>query len=159
MVIISRYWKKKADKKIYIVSLEVSVCPICGEVLIVIGSRTRKVVENESETVILVIRRLRCKKCRVIHHELPDMVVPYKRHGAETIGRAVSGETDACSKRTIQRIRAWWSACCLYFESILTSLREKYGAALSMKSAPKEIIRAVVNAHLWPQTRSAVTPA
>jgi len=159
MVIINHYWKKKVGKKIYIVSLEVSVCPICGEVLIVIGSRLRKVIENETDTVVLVIRRLRCKQCRVIHHELPDMVVPYKRHSAETVEKAVSGETDDCSKRMIQRIRAWWAACCVYFESILTSLREKYGAALSQKSAPKEIIRAVVNAHLWPQTRSVMTPA
>jgi len=159
MVIINSYWKKRAGKKIYIVSMEVSVCPICGEVLIVIGSRTRKVVENETDTVILVIRRLRCKECRVIHHELPNMVAPYKRYSADTVERVVSGETGDCGKRTIQRIRAWWAACCLYFESILASLREKYGAALSMKSAPKKIIRAVVNAHLWPQTRSVTTPA
>jgi hypothetical protein len=158
MVVINRYWKKEAGEKIYIVSLEISVCPICGEILIVIGSRTRKVIENETDTVILVVRRLRCKGCRIIHHELPDMVIPYKRHSANTVERAVSGETDECSKRTVLRIKAWWAVCRVYLENILATLREKYGTTISMESAPKEIIRAVVNAHLWPHTRSVVTP-
>jgi hypothetical protein len=161
MVMIKRYWSKEgAGGRLYIVSLEVSVCPVCGEVLVVIGSRERKIKGSESDVMILVIRRLRCKFCRVIHHELPDIVMPYKRHGANTIEKVIAGEGDwaHCAQGTIGRIRAWWSSCLLYFESVLASLREKYGLVFSVKSAPREIIRAVVNAHLWVHTRSAVTP-
>ena len=106
---------------------------------------------------MLIIRRLRCKGCRVIHHELPDIVIPYKRHCAETVEAIISGETEGrvCEESTIRRIKAWWTACLLYFESVLTSLREKYGIVLSGQSAPSKIVRAVVNAHLWLHTRSA----
>ena len=157
MVIINRYRLKKADSKLYIISYEVSVCPICGEILVVIGSRKRKVIGSDSETMILIIRRLRCEACRAIHHELPDIVIPYKRHSAETIEKIVTGDAADvyCDGRTLCRIRAWWAACILYFESVLASLREKYGTILSAKSAPKEIVRALVNAHLWLHTRSA----
>lgn len=100
---------------------------------------------------------MRCKVCRVIHHELPDIVIPYKRHSAGTVEKIVTDETEelVCEESTVRRIKAWWASCILYFESILASLREKYGAMFSGKSAPKEIVRAVVNAHLWVHTRSA----
>jgi hypothetical protein len=65
------------------------VCPVYGEILFVIGVRKRKLINAEIDKQTLVIRRLRCKECRVIHHELPDIVVPYKRHCAETIERIV----------------------------------------------------------------------
>ncbi|MEI3613242.1 DUF6431 domain-containing protein [Pseudogracilibacillus sp. SO30301A] len=29
----------------------------------------------------LIIRRLYCERCHEIHHELPDVLVPYKRYG------------------------------------------------------------------------------
>ena len=157
MVIINRYRLKESDNKLYIMSYEINVCPICGEILAVIGSRKRKVIGSDSEMMLLIIRRLRCGACRTIHHELPDIVIPYKRHCAETIEKIVSGDLDGvnCETRTICRIKAWWAACILYFESVLASLREKYGTIFSIKSAPKEIVRALVNSHLWLHTRSA----
>jgi len=160
MVMINRYRLRKTDSKLYIISYEISVCPICGDVLVVIGSRKRKVIGSESETLILIIRRLRCGLCRTIHHELPDIIIPYKRHCAETIEKIVAGDNDGvcCDARTLCRIKAWWAACILYFESVLTSLREKYGIVFSVQSAPKEIVRALVNAHLWLHTRSAFSP-
>ncbi|MCD7715322.1 MAG: DUF6431 domain-containing protein [Lachnospiraceae bacterium] len=41
----------------------------------------------DGETIILIIRRFRCLDCLRIHHEFPDIVVPYKRYDAETIER------------------------------------------------------------------------
>lgn len=159
MVMISQYRLREAVGEIYIISYEISVCPICGEVLVVIGSRKRKVIGSDSEAMILIIRRLRCKACRVIHHELPDIAMPYKRHCAETIEKIIADDADGvcCEERTIWRIRAWWAAYILYFKSVLASLGEKYGVEL-LGSAPKEIVRSVVNAHLWPHTRSAFMP-
>ena len=78
-------------------------------------------------------------------------MMPYKRHCAETIERIIEGEDEEiiCEESTIRRIRSWWRALFLYFESVLNSLNVKYGIQISMESAPREIVRAVVNAHLW----------
>jgi hypothetical protein len=124
---------------------------------LVIGSRKRKVINSFGEKQTLVIRRLRCKGCRAIHHELPDMVIPYKRHCAETVEKIVGGKPEGfiCEESTIHRIRAWWASCRLYFESVLASLREKYGTVFSATPAPREIVMAVANANLWVHTRSA----
>ena len=130
---------------------------MCSGLLRAIGSRHRKVINTAGDNETLIIRRLRCKDCQVIHHELPDMVIPYKRHCAETVENIVTGNTNdvCCDDNTIRRIRTWWVACRLYFESVIESLREKYGVVFSASPAPREIVRAVVNAHLWDHTRSA----
>lgn len=130
---------------------------MCGGGLGVIGSRRRRSVNTAGEKETLIIRRLRCKRCRAIHHELPDTIVPYKRHCAETIELIIGGtpENVCCEDSTISRIQAWWAICRLYFASVMASLREKYKVVFSKQCAPREIIRAVCNAHLWVHTRSA----
>jgi len=114
-------------------------------------------IESDGTKRTLVIRRLRCRECQGIHHELPDILVPYKRHCVETIEKIIRGECVEviCEQSTIHRIRAWWAASILYFESVIASLREKLGVRFSERPAPREIVRAVANAHLWVQTRSA----
>jgi hypothetical protein len=130
---------------------------VCGEPLEVIGSRERKVIDTGGVVRTLVIRRLRCKACGRLHHELPDMVIPYKRHCTLTIEKIIDGRTGevCCEESTIRRIKAWWSACRSYFESVMMSLREKRGIEFSEHPAPREIVRAVANSHLWLHTRSA----
>ena len=158
MVMISNYGKRIDEKgRTHILCYEYHVCPVCGQTLLVIGIRERKYIDGGGTTRILVIRRLCCKGCRVIHHELPDILVPYKQHCAETVESVVNGkpENTCCDDRTIKRIKAWWGACRLYFENVLASLREKYGADFPQRPAPREIVRAVVNANLWIHTRSA----
>lgn len=155
---ISKYGKRLDEKgRTHILCYEYNVCPVCGHVLLVIGIRERKYVESDGITCILVIRRLRCKCCGVIHHELPDILVPYKRHCAETVESVVNDkpENTCCDDRTAIRIKAWWEACRLYFENVLASLSEKYGVVFPQRPAPGEIVRAVVNANLWIHTRSA----
>jgi len=104
-----------------------------------------------------VINRLRCKNCRTIHHELPDIIIPYKRHSSESVEKIIGGEVDDvyCDFSTIRRIKAWWYICRLYFESVMASLREKYGTVFSAFPKPKEVVRALINANLWNHTRSA----
>ena len=130
---------------------------MCGGALEVMGSRKRKVIDSGGDKRTLVIRRLRCKVCGRVHHELPDIVVPYKRHCTQTIEKIIAGRTDEvyCEEGTIRKIKAWWAACRLYFESVMVSLREKLGIVFSEHPAPREIVRAVANAHLWVHTRSA----
>jgi hypothetical protein len=159
MIVIRNYWlKKKGARRYRVVSYEINICPVCGEALIVIGTRERRYTRDDGEKETLVIRRMRCKGCRAIHHELPDMLIPYKRHCANTIEEIISGDIvhACCEKRTIDRIKAWWEGCRLYFDGVLTSLSEKYGIVFSANPAPGEIVRAVVNANLWVHTRSAL---
>jgi hypothetical protein len=126
-------------------------------VLRLYGKRERKFIDSDGTALILIIRRLWCQKCEKIHHELPDILVPYKRHCADTIEKIISGHAGEtpCEESTTRRIRIWWAMWKLYFECVLASLGEKYGAAFSASPTPKEIVRAVVNANLWPATRSA----
>ena len=130
---------------------------MCGGAFEVMGSRKRKVINSDESKWTLVIRRLRCKKCRRLHHELPDMVMPYKRHCAQTIEKIVSGEALAiyCEESTIRKIKAWWANCRLYFAGVMASLQEKLGIEFSERPTPREVVRAVANAHLWEHTRSA----
>ena len=60
----------------------------------VIGSRKRKMIDTGGETVRLVVRRLRCvnENCRRIHHELPDVVIPYKMHTAATFEKIIAND-------------------------------------------------------------------
>jgi len=133
------------------------VCPLCAAELKVIGSRDRYLINSAGDKETLVIRRLRCIICGKIHHELPDMIIPYKRHCAETVEKVVSGDVEdvCCDFRIEARIRAWWSAFRMYFENIRASLRMKYGAAFPPEPTPREIVRAVANANLWAHTRTA----
>ena len=159
MIIISKYKKEQAEKDIIkIVSEEKSVCPICSEELKVLGRRKRVVINTDGNKEKLSIRRLRCSLCRKIHHELPDCVIPYKRHCVETIENIITGNTEdiCCDFVTEHRIRSWWMTIKLYFEKILASLKIKYGVELSANTAPREIIRALVNLNLWVHTRSAM---
>jgi len=95
MVMVSDYEMIEKGRKTYIRSNEHSTCPICQEELKPIGSRIRKVkMPDSQEKRRLVIRRLRCQNpsCRTIHHELPDIVVPFKRYGRETVEKIINAE-------------------------------------------------------------------
>jgi len=115
------------------------------------------VIGGDGEKQTVVIRRLRCGKCQMIHHELPDICVPYKRHCLKTIEKIAAGESEdvCCEESTLRRIRRWWSACRVYLENIITSLQRKYGLLLSARPTPGELVRAAVNTHSYVHTRSA----
>ena len=158
MVIIVQYREERdEDGVIHIISEEEVACPICSGFLKVIGSRGRGQNDSAGNKITLIIRRLRCQSCRKIHHELPDRVIPYKRHCAETVEKIVNGDVYdvCCDFVTESRIRAWWDGVYMYFKSVLVSLQMKYGVVFSSCPAPSEIVRAVVNANYWVHTRSA----
>lgn len=132
------------------------ICPICGGRLNVCGSRHRILILEDGSRQTLIIRRLVCVDCKKIHHELPDIIVPYKRHCAETIEKIIECQGSVCCEEsTILRIRAWWVALSQYFAGVLESLKAKHGEVLPERATLKEIVRAVANTNLWPHTRSA----
>jgi hypothetical protein len=107
-------------------------------------------VDGVGRKVLLHIRRLYCAKCKRLHHELPDCVVPYKRHCAETIEKITKGSQDVpCESGTIRRIVLWWGVVMPYFLNVLKSLSEKYKMPHHLAPAFKKIVRAVANSGNW----------
>jgi len=77
----------------------------------VIGSRHRVYIDGTGEKIILIIRRLSCLHCGQIHHELPDILVSYKRYGRENIEAVLTGNnalTVPADESTIRRWQYWF---------------------------------------------------
>jgi len=147
----------------------------------VIGSRQRKFINSAGDKEVLIIRRLRCCGCSRIHHELPDILFPYKRYGSESIEAAVVGNSDLCvaaDESTIARWRKWFLERANYLLGCLASIVFRFdkGSVESMIRLPKfalqgiwhyvgdapgwlaRVVRPVANANLWVHTRSAFCP-
>ncbi len=143
-------------------------------VLKVVGSRDRKVLLSEGEHLVYRIRRLRCDTCSKLHHELPDVVVPYKRYSSEIIASVIDAPEDApLNDTTIRRMHHWMdSQVHAFIASMMTVLKKYMGVdfvvpphKLSPISRLKcllckeknwlaDLVRHLSNMNLWPQTRS-----
>ena len=91
MIITKDYEQWTDDEgREHIRSREATRCPDCGGELKVRDSKPRGVkFPDKSEKTKLVIRRMVCKNCETLHSELPDTIVPYKRHARKTIEAAI----------------------------------------------------------------------
>ncbi|MGI6649029.1 MAG: DUF6431 domain-containing protein [Bacillota bacterium] len=162
----------------FVRSAEQNPCPCCNGLLKVIGSRHRRFINGIGNKNVLVIRRLRCRHCHRIHHELPDILVPYKRHSSESIESVISGNDDltvAADESTIGRWRNWFVELSDYILGCLISIMIRYGreSVEGISNLPKStlqriwhyvgnspgwlarIVRPIVNLNFWIQTRSA----
>lgn len=124
MIIIKDYQLIQKDNSDYYVrSREECVCPHCQGRFKVIGSRRRVIYREDGSKERLIIRRLRCMECKKISHELPDLVVPYKRYDAEVILHALDDtKTDKycpAEECTIYRWKLWFF---LFHDYIMTSV-------------------------------------
>jgi uncharacterized protein YbaR (Trm112 family) len=179
MVIIHKYHldNKTNPKFFYIRSKEIIHCPYCENQLKVIGSRKRGIIECNGDKRMLVIRRLRCLGCKRVHHELPDIIVPYKRYSSEAIELIISSanaQTDdyPCEYSTAIRIKTWFYQLREYIKNTLISLRFIYNHDIELcndidsllKSQEynsgitgwlKKLVRFLVNSGRWLHTRSA----
>ncbi|MCM3701685.1 DUF6431 domain-containing protein [Paenibacillus macerans] len=158
---------------------EVVPCPCCGERLVVIGSRRRKLAGGDGDCRLLVIRRLRCSGCRKIHHELPDCFVSYKRYESACIEEIVAEPESlpaiAADDATLRRWQSWFREHSSYLLGALRSIALRFNPdpaeEPSVPSQPAHhqigqlvgkapgwlgrIVRPVANSHLWIHTRSA----
>ena len=143
----------------FVINKESSYCPICGELLLFRSWRSRGIIDSDGKKIKFFIRRMSCAPCNRIHHELPDCMVPYKRHCAETIEKITSGrhENAPCEGRTINRILAWWCIVLPYFLNILKSLTEKHKIEFNAPPVFRETIRAVANSNGWVFANSICT--
>jgi hypothetical protein len=158
---------------------EVVPSPCCGEELSVIGSRERKLAGEDGERRLLIIRRLRCTRCRRIHHELPDCIIPYKRYESACVEQVVSESaalpTVAADEATLQRWKHWFHAQSAYWLGALRSITIRFHQdPVKLSSGPSQsahqqighfvgeapgwlarLVRPIVNSNLWVHTRSA----
>lgn len=162
----------------FVRSEEQNPCPICTGVLKGFNRRGRGYINELGEKKILSIRRLRCACCKKIHHELPDLLVPYKRYGSKSIEEVISGSKElsvAADESTITRWKQWFLAISAHLAGALLSIAIRYGIQPVEESpdlpqsslqrvwhyvgdAPlwlARIVRSVVNANCWIHTRSA----
>jgi hypothetical protein len=126
-------WLKTPKQVFFVKSDEQNPCPICGSLLKVIGSRRRCYFQDNGERRVLMIRRLRCSSCNRIHHELPDLLVPYKRYESQSIEAAVTGSaalTVAADEATISRWKQWFSDMAGYFAGVLISIATRYNKSV-----------------------------
>lgn len=158
-------------------------CPLCGSELNCFGTRMRGCIQPDGERILISLRRLRCsgESCQRIHHELPNCLVPYKRHACSSLEIActplaephridVSAETS-----TIRRWKRWTETLAPYWSGCLAAIFSRLGMEPGMNrgassSSPlqrliqqvghqtgwlAQAVRSLVNAGLWVQTRSA----
>ena len=113
MVSLSEYELKEVVvngvKTYWVIRLETVACPVCEGSLGSLGRRERGLIAC-SGNKILMICRLWCDNCQKIHHEIPDCIVPYKRHSGEDIELAIQTEPNGCDvdNSTIRRWRLWF---------------------------------------------------
>jgi hypothetical protein len=159
MVNIAAYRRVAQGVFLFVVSGEVSICPNCGSALSVRSWRARMLIGSDGTKSVYQIRRLYCGQCRHLHHELPDCMVPYKRHCADTIEKAINNGPDApayshvcdapLDDRSLRRFKQWWGAVLPYFLNVLRSLTEKYKIMFNPVPAFKAVVRAAVNSGCW----------
>ena len=172
-------WNGTSNLEFFVRSMEKSICPFCQKSLKVIGSRRRVVVNESGEPCSLTLRRLRCTnpQCGRIHHELPDILTPYKRQTTSTLEKIIIQDVKSVpvENSTILRISNWFK---LIADSLVGGLLstyitvfQDYGVDLSdlpqsildrifffVGESPgwlKKTVQILVNNNRWPHTQLA----
>ena len=121
----------------------------------------------------MIIRRLRCKDCRKIHHELPDILVPYKRYTSVAIEAVLDDNTTeiSCEDSSIYRIKNWFAEIESYIVGCLSAVANRLGLETKFTTGPARqriknlmgesagwlarTVRTIVNTNNWVHTRFA----
>lgn len=107
-----------------------NLCPICGDSLTYRDSRPRIYRRYNGQKEHILIRRMRCSRCRCLHNEIPDCIVPHKHYASEIIENVLdqvstpdnkTTEDNPC-EQTMNRWKAWWLANHSQCIGILNSL-------------------------------------
>ena len=111
MVITSDYILEKKNGLYYVRSNEQHRCPGCQGGMGKLGRKRRKVKQADGTWMTLFVRRFNCIPCNRIHHELPDIIVPYKRHKAASIEAVINDAEDEIPLEmdisTMNRLQNW----------------------------------------------------
>jgi hypothetical protein len=173
--------KKIGNVAFFVRSEEEHHCPVCEEELQGIGSRRRKGRKATGEQVTYGIRRLRCVGCRRIHHELPDLLVPYKHYEAavlESVATPGAMLDVAADESTLYRWRLWFAQMAAYWIGGLQAIAHRFKLPVEGSSGLPtssllgighfvgkgpgwmgRLVRPLVHAQLWVHTRFAFLSA
>lgn len=172
MIIAKDYSIEKSEKYKYpiVVSHNKPFCPCCGNEIIYFGKKLRKYDDNSGKRKKIYINRCYCKKCNKIHHELIDILVPYKLKTSDVIEQCVDAkdpyEITSCDSSTVYRIKRWFRnikqdltnrliSCLKQYpaieESEIPSLQDNH----RQKGWLKKTVLVLVNFFNWPPTHFA----
>ena len=162
MVSVSDFTKSFKDGIWIITGQETIPCPFCGGTLAVRGTCKRKLRKESDDTMTLRLRVLQCKDCNKTHRELPEGIVPYKRHDAESICSMQKAPQNCIAEASVRhRIIVWLAWFLRYGVDVLKSLLEQgyhltepVGEPLSRRLI--QFVRLVVNSGMWIQHRSVI---
>lgn len=87
-------------------SEELNDCPNCSGSLSGYDFKIRYLIRDTGEKETYKLRRLKCKECRRLHIELPDIMHPYKHHESQVIEAELSGTGISCPA-DYSTIRVW----------------------------------------------------
>ncbi len=164
MISIARFEMSRNGDKTKIFSKEDSICPVCGGPLKVHGTCTRK-VRHGDHTRQYHLRVMECRCCGKTHRELPEGIVPYKRHGLNSLCEiAEATETQhICETSTWLRTRFWFAWFLWYAQNIMEGLiaagqvPTTFYPGHSLRRRTASFVRLVANSGNWEQHRSAMT--
>ena len=168
---ILRWLRRSRTPAFFIRSTEKVPCPCCDGELTVAGSRPRVWYKGNGDRAKLIIRRLRCKPCGRMHHELPDLLIPYKRYDAESIegvlAKPATGDV-AADESTIFRWRSWFQVWAMYAVGVMQSISIRFHLPVEKASRPlqsvlhrlgryvgnaagwlRRVVRPMANSNLW----------
>lgn len=158
-----------------VISADIHCCQTCNRDLVPFGYRKRIYFDEDGTKKILIIRRLRCVKCKKIHHELPDFLVPYKRYCVKVVQQCVDTsyntrprntkapvDRPCCELSTIHRNVAWFKRREALFLATLHAVRALHPVPGRDPMPTFEsirlqcdwlacIVRELVNSGRWPQ--------
>jgi len=156
--------------------MEQITCPHCQSELFPYDRRNRKYRDEDGDWKTLVIRRLRCSnaRCRRIHAELPDFLVPYKRYKVGSIEAVLTGiaQIIPTEESTRQRWKKWYRQLRDHFLGVARSVwRQQAEVERTLFASPSikkssnwdetaftlaELVSLTVNSGNWLTTRTAL---
>ena len=131
MVIITNYELfVNPDGKIICQSHEVAVCPQYQSMLKHRDCRQRVMKREGCDKTWIQINRLYCSKCRRLHTELPDCLVPFKHYASEIIEGVLDDvvtsddedSEDYPCDMTMSRWKDWFEINRLFIEGYIRNI-------------------------------------
>ena len=68
------------------------ICPKCGSELKYYDSVRRTIKGPNKNKKIILLARFKCSKCKSVHREIPDILIPYKHYSSKIISAIKNGE-------------------------------------------------------------------
>lgn len=126
-------------------------CPICQGTLKKYDRRIRKAIGMDGKQNKYSLRRLRCLKCKRMHLELPNFLVPHKRYEIRVIEAVIKKKEVLVpyEERTIKKIRKWYILIKKHLEGIWNYCVKCGFASPLVKPEICDLVRASVNSGFW----------